>query len=64
MPATDFVNARIALGRADRGWEVALWARNLFDADAIFSYGKDFFGTRTRTYAPPRTWGVELSATF
>jgi iron complex outermembrane receptor protein len=64
VPATDFVNARVALGRADRGWEVALWARNLFDAQAIFNYGKDFFGTRTRTYAPPRTWGLELSASF
>ena len=58
------VNARVALTPVDQGWEIALWSRNLFDRDHVFLYGGDFFGTGTRRFAPPRTWGVELSARF
>ena len=64
IPASDFVNARVALAHPDKGWEIALWSRNLFDADTVFIYGGDFFGTRTRRYMPPRTWGVELGKRF
>lgn len=61
---TQGVNARITLARPGQGWEAALWARNLFDEQVIVDYGNDFFGTLTRDYSPPRTWGVEVSAKF
>jgi iron complex outermembrane receptor protein len=64
IEASDLVNARIALRQVTQGWEAALWSRNLFDEDHVFIYGGDFFGTRTRRYAPPRTWGIEVSARF
>lgn len=58
------VNARIALTSLNQNWEAALWSRNLLDHDHVFIYGGDFFGTGTRRFAPPRTWGLELSARF
>ena len=61
---TQGVNVRATLAKADRGWEVALWSRNLFDENVVVGYGSDFFGTQTREWSPPRTWGVEVSATF
>lgn len=64
VPLQTYVNGRIALSQEAQGWEVALWGRNLFDEDNILIYGGDIFGTRTRRYTPPRTWGVELSARF
>lgn len=64
IDASDLVNARISLKQTDRGWEAALWGRNLFDEEHVFIYGGDFFGTKTRRFSTPRTWGVELSARF
>ena len=55
---------RATLARADDGWEVALWSRNLFNEKVAVGYGNDFFGTLTREYSPPRTWGLEVSAKF
>ncbi|ATQ43687.1 TonB-dependent receptor [Caulobacter mirabilis] len=64
IPEQGYVNGRIALSRDAQGWEVALWGRNLFDEDNVQIYGGDIFGTRTRRFTAPRTWGVELSARF
>ncbi|MET0338051.1 MAG: TonB-dependent receptor, partial [Caulobacter sp.] len=64
VKSQDLVNARVALSDPDRGWELALWARNLFDRDYIAGYGSDFFGTSKQYYNPPRTWGVELGWSF
>lgn len=61
---TQGVNVRATLARADDGWEVALWSRNLFNEKVAVGYGNDFFGTLTREYSPPRTWGLEVSAKF
>jgi len=64
VPATSYFNARVVLGHLAQDWELALWGRNVFGEDAVFIYGGDFFGTRTRRYAPPRTWGLELNLRF
>lgn len=64
IEASDLVNARIAVRQVAGVWEAALWSRNLFDKENVSIYGGDFFGTRTRRFAPPRTWGLELSARF
>jgi iron complex outermembrane receptor protein len=64
VDASDSVNARIAIGPSSQQWEFALWSRNLLDSQHVALYGGDFFGTLTRRYAPPRTWGAEISAKF
>ncbi|HVK81528.1 MAG TPA: TonB-dependent receptor, partial [Verrucomicrobiae bacterium] len=64
VKSVGLVNARIALAQTAQNWEVALWGRNVFDQEHVFIYGGDFFGTLTRRYSPPRTWGVEVSARF
>jgi iron complex outermembrane receptor protein len=62
--ASDFVNARVAIAPQSQRWEFALWSRNLLDSQNISIYGGDFFGTLTRRYSAPRTWGAEISAKF
>jgi hypothetical protein len=64
VDASDFVNARIAIAPQSQRWEFALWSRNLLDAQNTSIYGGDFFGTLTRRYTAPRTWGAEISAKF
>jgi iron complex outermembrane recepter protein len=64
VDASDFVNARIAIAPQSQRWEFALWSRNLLDSRNISIYGGDFFGTLTRRYSAPRTWGAEISAKF
>lgn len=62
--ASDYVNARIAIAPQTQRWEFALWSRNLLDSQNLSIYGGDFFGTLTRRYSAPRTWGAEISAKF
>jgi len=64
VAASDLLNARIAIAPSTQRWEFALWSRNLLDSRDIAIYGGDFFGTLTRRYAAPRTWGAEISAKF
>ena len=62
--ASDYINARIAIAPQTQRWEFALWSRNLADSRHVSIYGGDFFGTLTRRYTAPRTWGAEISAKF
>lgn len=64
VDASDLVNARIAIAPQSQRWEFALWSRNLLDSQDLSIYGGDFFGTLTRRYTAPRTWGAEISAKF
>ncbi|MBL8268000.1 TonB-dependent receptor [Steroidobacter sp.] len=64
VSASDSVNARIAIAPQSQRWEFAVWSRNLLDSRNVAIYGGDFFGTLTRRYAAPRTWGAEISAKF
>jgi len=58
----ELFNARLAIGREDGGWEVALWGRNLGD-QRYLETAFAFFGTNT--FVPePRTYGVALSTRF
>ena len=57
------VNARVGLGDAPEGkWELALWAKNLFDEEYA-TYAVDLASTRRtlRTFGYPRTYGIEFN---
>lgn len=59
------IDPRLAFGSADRGWEVALYARNLFDVRPITSVlNLSDYGLAELNILPPRQIGVSLSAGF
>lgn len=60
----NLVNARVAVSPSSERWEVALWARNLFDEEYIYNYGQDFFGTLIVMRGDPRTYGITLTARY
>ncbi len=57
------LDARISFGRLDRGWNIALFGKNLTDklyrASII-----PFVGDEVSLFGPPRTYGVRLSGRF
>jgi iron complex outermembrane receptor protein len=57
------LDARIALGSRNDGWEVALFGKNLTDelyrVDAI-----PFLGDVFSRFGPPRSYGAQFSKTF
>jgi iron complex outermembrane receptor protein len=64
LPVSDLVNARLAWRPASDRFEVALWARNLADADHLTNSVRDFLGAHTQTHGDPRSYGVELAGRF
>lgn len=68
VDAIGVLNARLALSEIPLGssmsGEVALWSRNLLDADEIangIDFGPGFGNLTTAYFLEPRTWGVEFS---
>lgn len=62
----NLLNARLSYSFYDDRAQVALWARNLID-ETYFNAVQPLdsvFGASTRYYAPPRTYGGELSYRF
>jgi iron complex outermembrane receptor protein len=60
------LNARIGAQQEQRGWEVALWVRNITDEKYVVA-GEDLFlavGLGTWVLGQPRTYGVELGYRF
>lgn len=60
------VNARIALARIDRPWQVAAWVRNIGDED-YRSAAQDLalsLGFSEIVLGAPTTWGVEVGYQF
>ena len=58
------LDATLALDAPDDTWRIALWGKNLTDELVInntFNIGP--LGN-LRIYAPPRTWGVDLTVRF
>jgi iron complex outermembrane recepter protein len=58
-------NARLSLQPASRGWEFAVWGRNLGDELYVvqgLDIGAFYFGNRN--YNAPRTFGGEISINF
>ncbi|MBL7097293.1 MAG: TonB-dependent receptor [Alphaproteobacteria bacterium] len=66
----DIINLRLSFTNKDQDWDVALWGKNLNDALVISSLGEAtdtpvFTGSfTTRTFRPPRTFGITISKNF
>ncbi|WP_269716326.1 TonB-dependent receptor [Caulobacter sp. NIBR2454] len=57
------LDARISFGRQDRGWNVAVFGKNLTDK-LYRSSIIPFVGDEVSLFGPPRTYGVRLSGRF
>ncbi|MBI3675827.1 MAG: TonB-dependent receptor [Proteobacteria bacterium] len=57
-------NARASLTTSDGNWELALWAKNLFDERHVVQATDDGVGMGYRIFNAPRTFGVELTHKF
>lgn len=66
QPGVNLLNARLSYSFYDDRAQVALWTRNLTD-EAWFNAAQPLdavFGASTRYFAPPRTFGGEISYRF
>ena len=66
QPHINLLNARLSYDFLDDRAQIALWGRNLTDI-AYFNTTQSiasFFGNINNYYAPPRTWGGEISYRF
>ncbi len=66
QPGVNLLAARLSYSFYDDRAQVALWARNLIDREYFNAVQPldSVFGASTRYYAPPRTFGGELSYRF
>ncbi|HYK78045.1 MAG TPA: TonB-dependent receptor [Micropepsaceae bacterium] len=66
VPSYDLTNVRLGLRTEDGGWDVQLWARNLFDRKYKISQVPIVFnsGALSSLLGDPRTLGVSFSARF
>lgn len=62
----NLVNARIGVGSVGQGWDVNLFANNLFDREYLVDGGNTggVFGNPTFVAGPPRLFGIELNKKF
>ena len=58
------VDARASLATADKGWEAAIWARNLTDTRYVAQATDDGLGFGYRIFNTPRTYGVSITHQF
>ena len=57
------LDGRISLKLPNRDWTIAVYGRNI--ANKLYRTNIiSFFGDQMSSYAPPRTYGVEVSAAF
>ena len=64
IPGREVVNARIGYASDHSTWGADLWARNLFNSDAVALQGRDFLGNEFIRRIDPRTYGLELRYSF
>ncbi len=62
IPGYGLLDARLAY-RWDNGMEIALWGKNLTDAE-YQSHTIGFLGSGFSLFGPPRTFGVTFTATY
>ena len=60
VPGYGLVNARLGLRTADGLFDIALWAKNLFDKNYFNSLSAANTGVVTGQIGEPRTWGVTV----
>lgn len=51
-------NASVRFTPVSGRWDVELWARNVFNQDAVVAHTRDFFGNEVVQYNTPRSVGV------
>jgi len=63
QPGFNLLNARLSYDFFDDRAQVALWAKNLLDSEYFVDATPivSTFGVLTRAFAPPRTFGAEIS---
>ena len=64
MDSYDLVGARIGWDRDDGSLGIALWGENLGDELYLTNRVRDFVGTQAISFGEPRTYGVEIRASF
>ncbi len=66
VPGFNLVNARLSFDFLDDQAQVALWGRNLADVEYFYGGGgtTPTFGYAGQYYAPPISWGGEISYRF
>jgi len=57
-------DARLAVGSADRTWDVAMWGRNLSDERYVVQATDNAIGMGYRVFNAPRTYGVSATYRF
>jgi iron complex outermembrane receptor protein len=57
------LDARVSLAPVDSAWSVSVWGKNLTDED-VRANVIEFLGGDVGLYAPPRTYGVDLTWRF
>jgi iron complex outermembrane recepter protein len=64
MGSYDLVSARVGWTRDDSAFGIALWGENLTDELYVTNRVRDFIGTQAISFGEPRTYGVEVRASF
>ena len=64
MDGYGLINARAGWQRDDGAFFIGLWGENLGDDVYFTNRVRDFIGTQAVSYGEPRTYGVELRASF
>ena len=66
QPGVNLLNGRLSYSFDDDRAQVALWSRNMLDQEYFNAVQPldSVFGSSTRYYAPPRTFGGEISYRF
>ena len=59
----NLLDARISLAPANENWGVSIWGKNLANKD-YRNHVIAFLGEEVSFFAPPRTYGVELTYNF
>ena len=57
VPGYGVANARIGIRSDDGGWDLSIWAKNLFDHDYFTTLSAANTGVITGQLGEPRTWG-------
>ncbi|RAN35389.1 TonB-dependent receptor [Hyphomonas pacifica] len=63
VPGYGLLDARVGIA-GSKGWELALYSRNLTDEDYLVSYGREFLGALLEYRGEPMSWGAEARIRF
>jgi iron complex outermembrane receptor protein len=64
MGSYELIGARIGWDRDDGSYGVSLWGENLGNERYLTNRVRDFIGTQAISFGEPRTYGIEVRASF